>query len=108
MQQILTVRGDKQIEVTISSARLAVDAHGKKRFVIALKYENEEDYRFLVATDMSWRTLDIAQAYTLRWLVDIFQSYCLHKFQINIANLLSLRVNDRSTVWADPYIQAVV
>jgi hypothetical protein len=72
VQQTLTVRGDKQIEVTISSARLKVDAHGKKRFVIALKYENEEDYRFLVATDMSWRTLDIAQAYTLRWLVEVF------------------------------------
>ncbi|MBF0234670.1 MAG: transposase, partial [Desulfamplus sp.] len=72
VQQTLTVRGGEQIEVTVSSARLKVDAHGKKRFVIALKYENEEDYRFLVATDMSWRTLDIAQAYTLRWLVEVF------------------------------------
>ena len=72
VQQTLTVRGDEQIEVTVSSARLKVDAHGKRRFVIALKYENEKDYRFLVATDMSWRTLDIAQAYTLRWLVEVF------------------------------------
>ncbi len=72
VQQTLTVRGDEQIEVTVSSARLKVDAHGKRRFVIALKYENEKDYRFLVATDISWRTLDIAQAYTLRWLVEVF------------------------------------
>jgi len=70
--QTLTVRGDKQIEVTVSGARVKVDAHEKKRFVIALKYENEEDYRFIVATDMSWRMLDIAQAYTLRWLVEVF------------------------------------
>jgi len=72
VQQVLTVRGGKQITVTISSARLKVDAHGKKRFIIALKYEGETDYRYLVATDLSWRTLDIAQAYTLRWLVEVF------------------------------------
>lgn len=72
VSETLTVRGDKQIEVTVSGARVKVDAHGKKRFVIALKYENEEDYRFIVATQMSWRMLDIAQAYTLRWLVEVF------------------------------------
>ena len=58
--------------MTISSARLKVNAHGKKRFVIALKYEGESDYRYLVATDMTWRTMDIIQAYTLRWLVEVF------------------------------------
>ena len=72
VEQVLTVRGGKQVKVTVSSARLKVDAHGKKRFIIALKYEDEKDYRYLVATDLSWRTLDIAQAYTLRWLVEVF------------------------------------
>ena len=43
-----------------------------KRFVVALKYEGESNYRYLVATDMTWRTMDIIQAYTLRWLVKIF------------------------------------
>lgn len=47
-------------------------AHQKKRFVIALKYEGEDNYRYLVATDMTWRTRDILQAYTLRWLVEVF------------------------------------
>ena len=56
----------------MSSARLKVTAHGKKRLVVALKYEGESDYRYLVATDMTWRTLDIIQAYTLRWLVEVF------------------------------------
>lgn len=41
-------------------------------FVIALKYEGEENYRYLAATDVSWRTLDIIQAYSLRWLVEVF------------------------------------
>lgn len=68
----LRVRGGKDVKATISSARLKVTAHGKKRFVIALKYEGESDYRYLVATDMTWRTMDITQAYTLRWLVEVF------------------------------------
>jgi len=69
--QTIKIRGDKPVKATIGSARLQVNAHGKKRFVIALKYEGEEEYRYLVAKDMSWRTMDIAQAYTLRWLVEV-------------------------------------
>jgi hypothetical protein len=70
---ILQVRGGKEVKATISSARLKVSAHGgKKRFVIALKYEGESDYRYLIATNMTWRTMDIIQAYTLRWLVEVF------------------------------------
>ena len=68
----LRVRGGKEVKATVSSARLKVIAHGKKRLVVALKYEGESDYRYLVATDMTWRTMDIIQAYTLRWLVEVF------------------------------------
>jgi len=68
----LRVRGGEDVKATMSSARLKVTAHGKKRFVIALKYEDESDYRYLVATDMTWRTMDVIQAYTLRWLVEVF------------------------------------
>ena len=69
----IRVRGGEEQNVTVSSARLKVDAHGgKKRFVIALKYDGEKDYRYLVATDVSWRTIDIIQAYSLRWLVEVF------------------------------------
>jgi hypothetical protein len=68
----LRVRGGEDVKATVSSARLKVTAHGKKRFVIALKYEDESDYRYLVATNMTWRTMDVIQAYTLRWLVEVF------------------------------------
>ena len=54
----LRVRGGKEVKATVSSARLNVIAHGKKRFVVALKYEGESDYRYLVATDMTWRAMD--------------------------------------------------
>lgn len=70
--QRLRVRGGEEIEVTVSGARLHVCSHRKKRFVIALKYPGETQYRYLVATDLSWRMLDIVRAYTLRWLVEVF------------------------------------
>ena len=69
---ILRVRGGEEVKATVSSARLKVLAHSKKRLVVALKYEGESDYRYLVATDMTWRTMDTIQAYTLRWLVEVF------------------------------------
>jgi hypothetical protein len=47
-------------------------AHGKKRFVIALQYPGETEARDLVATELSWRTLDSFQTYTLRWLIEVF------------------------------------
>lgn len=68
----LIIRGGKANTVTMLAARLVVNAHGKKRFIIALKYEGETDYRFIVATDLTWRYKDVAQAYTLRWLVEVF------------------------------------
>ncbi|MDO9140676.1 MAG: transposase [Methylobacter sp.] len=68
----LRVRGGEEVKATVGSARLKVTAHGKKRLVVALKYEGESDYRYLVATDMTWRTIDVIQAYTLRWLVEVF------------------------------------
>ena len=70
--QKIRIRGGDEITVIMGSARLRVCSHGKKRFVIALKYEGETDYRYIVASDMSWRTQDIAEAYSLRWLSEVF------------------------------------
>jgi hypothetical protein len=72
VKQQVSIRGQAPIIATVGSLRGNVCAHGKKRFVIALKYAGERDYRYLVATDMSWRTLDIIQAYTIRWIVEVF------------------------------------
>jgi hypothetical protein len=57
--------------VTVSAARLVFKAHGSQCFLIALKYEDETQYLYLVATDLSWRYLDIVQVYTLRWLIGV-------------------------------------
>jgi len=68
----IRIRGGEEVVAMISSARLYVCSHKTKRFVIAIKYENEETYRSLIASDLSWRTLDIVQGHTLRWLVEVF------------------------------------
>jgi hypothetical protein len=68
----LRVRGGEEIEVRVSSARLYVCAHETKRLVIALTYPGQSEPRYLVASDLSWRTQDILQVATLRWLVEVF------------------------------------
>ena len=72
VKSMLTIRGGEDKQVTMLAARLIVKSHGKKRFVIALKYEGETEYRFIVASDLTWRHMDVARTYTLRWLVEVF------------------------------------
>ena len=72
VSQPIKVRGGDVITAQVSSARLYVKAHKQKLFIIAIKYEGELEYRYLVANDLSWRTEDIVRAYTLRWLVEVF------------------------------------
>jgi hypothetical protein len=68
----IRVRGGEEVVVWVSSARLYVCSHQTKRFIVAIKYEEEEPYRYLIASDLSWRTLDIVQGHSLRWLVEVF------------------------------------
>ena len=79
--QKIRIRGEQHPTlVTVSAARLVLKAHGSKCFLIALKYEGETEYRYIVATDMSWRYLDIVQVYTLRWLIEVFfEDWKLHE-----------------------------
>jgi hypothetical protein len=65
-------RGDAEVTVRVKRARLYGDAHHPKRFVIALKSEDATHYRYIVASDLSWRTLAIVQGYPLRGLVEVF------------------------------------
>ncbi len=69
--QTVRIRGGERVQVWVSSARLYVEAQGCKRFVVAIRYPDQSEYRYLVASELSWRTLDIVQAHTLRWLVEV-------------------------------------
>ena len=68
----IRIRGGEEVVVWVSSARLYVCAHQTKRFIVAIKYAEEETYRYVIASDLSWRTLDIVQGHSLRWLVEVF------------------------------------
>jgi DDE superfamily endonuclease len=68
----IRIRGGDEVVAMVRSARLYVCAHKTKRFIVAIKYEEEETYRYLIASDLSWRTLDIVQGHSLRWLVEVF------------------------------------
>jgi hypothetical protein len=39
---------------------------------MALRYEGEQEDRYIVVTDTTWRMTNIAEAYTIRWLVEVF------------------------------------
>jgi hypothetical protein len=69
--EIINCRGEDK-NVIMYGMRIKVKAYGHKLFVIALKYEGEDDYRFITATNLTWRAIDIVSAYTLRWLVEVF------------------------------------
>jgi len=69
---IIRIRGGQEVLAIVGSARLYVCSHKTKRFIGALKYEGEDSYRYLMASDLTWRTLDIVQGQTLRWLVEVF------------------------------------
>ena len=71
----IRIRGGAERVALVGSARLYVCAHHTKRFIVAIKYAEEESYRSLIASDLSWRTLDIVQGHSLRWLVEIFQPH---------------------------------
>jgi hypothetical protein len=70
--QTIRIRGGDERVAMVRSARLYVCAHKTKRFIVAIKYEEEETYRYLMASDLTWRTLDIVQGHSLRWLVEVF------------------------------------
>jgi len=56
----------------MNGIRVYLSAHKCKRFIIALKYKGETEYRYLVASDLSWRMEDIVAAYSLRWRIEVF------------------------------------
>jgi hypothetical protein len=51
--QQIRIRGGDEMVAIVGSARLYVCVHHIKRFVIALKYDGEDTYRYVMASDLS-------------------------------------------------------
>jgi hypothetical protein len=58
-------------KITYRSIKCKIKSHNKKYFLVALKYEDEADYRYLIASDMTWQDIDIIKTYAFRWLVEV-------------------------------------
>jgi hypothetical protein len=56
----------------VGSARVSVCSHTTQRVGVALQDAGEEPSRSLIASDLSWRPLDLVQGQTLRGLVAVF------------------------------------
>lgn len=65
-------RGSDKITFFMASARLRVKSHkGRRMLVVAIKYEDDEKFRYLCAIDLTWRSVDVAKAYAFRWLSEV-------------------------------------
>ena len=67
----IILRGSEKT-VTYRSGRFKIKSHNKKYYIIALKYGDEEAYRYLIANDTNWIDSNIIKTYALRWLVEVF------------------------------------
>ncbi|MBS4170482.1 MULTISPECIES: hypothetical protein [unclassified Neochlamydia] len=56
----------KKNGVQAEGARLYVPSHHRKRWAIVLIYEEENEYRYLMAANLSWKMKDVVQGYILR------------------------------------------
>lgn len=68
----MVIRGGKKVTIYYSSVIGKVKSHGKKRLIIALKYEGEASFRYIIAQNMTWRVQDVLACFSLRWLVEVF------------------------------------
>lgn len=71
IEATIRLRGGKEKKVFFCNARLFIRSHGELVHVVALKYEGEDNYRYLAAANLTWRALDIVRAYSLRWLIEV-------------------------------------
>lgn len=71
VEQKINLRGKDKNTCSIKG-NFKVKSHGKKYTIIALKYDGEDEYRYILASDMTWLELDIIKAFAIRWLVEVF------------------------------------
>jgi hypothetical protein len=65
-------RQGASVPVLWGSARVRVKAHnGRSMLVIAVKYNSTDELRYIAATDLTWRSLDVLNAYAYRWLIEV-------------------------------------
>lgn len=64
------LRNGNEKTIIYKSERLFIKSHCRVYHVVAFKYLGEDKYRYLCATDLTWRAEDIIRAYAFRWLIE--------------------------------------
>ncbi|MBM9515364.1 hypothetical protein JWH17_23520, partial [Desulfobulbus marinus] len=75
--------------------------------IVFVRHRHSRKWLAVMSTKIDLSDEEIIRIYGKRWDIDIFQPYCLHKFQAFFFNLLFSPGNDKSTALAVPYIQAI-
>ena len=95
----ISIRGEKEEIIILSAQKLWVAAHEEKRMVIAIRYENQKDFRYIIASDMTWQYIDVIQAYTLRWLIEVFfQDWKTYEAWSNLAKQQGVEGSSRCVI----------
>jgi hypothetical protein len=62
------------------ASRLFVKSHGVKLYIIAMRYKDEQEYRYIAATNITWRAEDVIRCYSYRWLIEVaFEDWKLYE-----------------------------
>ncbi|KKL09067.1 hypothetical protein LCGC14_2569560, partial [marine sediment metagenome] len=95
----ISIRGKKEEIIVLCAQKLWVAAHKEKRMVIAIRYEHQKDFRYIIASDMTWQYIDIIQAYTLRWLIEVFfQDWKTYEAWSNLAKQQGVEGSSRCVI----------
>lgn len=70
-KKVFNIRGKLSKTIEFTSARLFVKSLKKKMHVVAFRYEDEEKFRYICASKLTWRAEDIILSYGFRWLVGV-------------------------------------
>jgi DDE superfamily endonuclease len=93
----------------ILSSVVVETKEGQQIKIVFVRNRNKKrQWLGIVSTDTKLSDEEVVRIYGKRWDIDIFQPYCLHKFQVSIVNLIFSHGNDKSTALADLYIQEAV
>jgi hypothetical protein len=68
----INLRGIAPVTLYFAAARVFVKSLNRKLLVVAIKYDDSKEFRYLAATDLTWRALDVVRKYANRWLIEVF------------------------------------
>jgi hypothetical protein len=95
----ISIRGEKEEIIVLCAQKLWVAAHREKRMVIAIRYENQKEFRYIIASDTTWQYIDVIQAYTLRWLIEVFfQDWKTYEAWSNLAKQQGVEGSSRCVI----------